>query len=394
MNVLYITYSFPFHTKTGSSVRTSYQIECLSKYYLVDVVYINKNKKHIEQVNTYKNSNFLPVNVRIIEVLHLKTDNSTLGKRIHNYLEPLLFKNNAVIENCISKHIKSNGYNVLFFRSNVISNLINFKQFNLPVVVDFDDDPLQVIENANYKKRKFGFIFKLLLQQNAQRFYKRHYQTAAALVFANTPSPYFLNYNYQVVPNVYNFNLKHTNTETTSFIYFSFLGNFSHQPNIDAVEFFVNEVWNSIKDDIHLSFCIAGKNLPEIYEQKWKSDKTIILGEVEDLESFYNNSLFTIAPMVSGSGTNIKILESLSYGRICITSSFGSRGFEELYQQLTYNSIADTRSEWKNIIQYLTVNQEFTINLGEEACSKASAAFSVAVMEHKLKTIIDNLFRK
>jgi len=40
---------------------------------------------------------------------------------------------------------------------------------------------------------------------------------------------------------------------------------------------------------------------------------------VNDLDETYRQAALTIAPIYSGGGTNIKILESLAYGRACIT---------------------------------------------------------------------------
>ena len=43
-------------------------------------------------------------------------------------------------------------------------------------------------------------------------------------------------------------------------------------------------------------------------------------GYVDDLSETYRNAAFSIAPIHSGGGSNIKILESLAYGRVCVTT--------------------------------------------------------------------------
>ena len=54
-----------------------------------------------------------------------------------------------------------------------------------------------------------------------------------------------------------------------------------------------------------------------------------VLGYVEDLVPIYENCLASVVPVDSGGGTCIKTLESLAYGRICLSTQFGARGFNK-----------------------------------------------------------------
>ena len=51
-------------------------------------------------------------------------------------------------------------------------------------------------------------------------------------------------------------------------------------------------------------------------------------GFVDSLDEAYRNAAFTIAPIHSGGGTNIKILESLAYGRACVTTPHSADAFQ------------------------------------------------------------------
>jgi glycosyltransferase involved in cell wall biosynthesis len=44
------------------------------------------------------------------------------------------------------------------------------------------------------------------------------------------------------------------------------------------------------------------------------------LGYVDDLAAVYNPSWFTLCPLWTGAGTNIKVLESLAFGRTCVAT--------------------------------------------------------------------------
>jgi glycosyltransferase involved in cell wall biosynthesis len=54
------------------------------------------------------------------------------------------------------------------------------------------------------------------------------------------------------------------------------------------------------------------------------------VGYVDDLSQVYADSAFAIAPVFSGGGTNIKVLEALWYGRACLVTAVAHRGYQEV----------------------------------------------------------------
>jgi glycosyltransferase involved in cell wall biosynthesis len=54
-----------------------------------------------------------------------------------------------------------------------------------------------------------------------------------------------------------------------------------------------------------------------------------VLGFVDDIAAVYDASWFTVCPLWMGAGTNIKIIESLVFGRTCVTTDVGRRGYED-----------------------------------------------------------------
>jgi len=77
---------------------------------------------------------------------------------------------------------------------------------------------------------------------------------------------------------------------------------------------------------------IAGKNnqneIEELVNESKliKKDRIINLGFVEKESNFYKKINILVAPIISGSGTRIKILESLSFGIPVITTEIGAEG--------------------------------------------------------------------
>lgn len=107
------------------------------------------------------------------------------------------------------------------------------------------------------------------------------------------------------------------------------VGYLGHRPNVEGVDRFIKEYWPAIHHAFpELRYRIIGDDCPERFCKAWKRLPNIELcGFVSELEPFYEECLATVAPVFSGSGTCIKVQESLKHGRICIASDFALRGW-------------------------------------------------------------------
>ena len=52
-----------------------------------------------------------------------------------------------------------------------------------------------------------------------------------------------------------------------------------------------------------------------------------VIGYVERLQDEYAKSSIVVVPVHSGGGTNIKVIEALSYGRPCVVTRAAARGY-------------------------------------------------------------------
>jgi polysaccharide biosynthesis protein PslH len=104
---------------------------------------------------------------------------------------------------------------------------------------------------------------------------------------------------------------------------------YHYQPNHDGVDRFICEGWPKIRAAIPTAeYWVAGKNYPPT-ASRWQAVPGVkVLGFVDDLAAIYSASWFTICPLWTGAGTNIKVLESLAFGRTCVATVTGHRGYE------------------------------------------------------------------
>jgi glycosyltransferase involved in cell wall biosynthesis len=66
-----------------------------------------------------------------------------------------------------------------------------------------------------------------------------------------------------------------------------------------------------------------------------------IVGAVDDLQREYHKALFCVAPVHEGSGTKVKVLEALMYGKALVSSPHAMRGFSGLAQRSGVLTAAD-----------------------------------------------------
>jgi glycosyltransferase involved in cell wall biosynthesis len=108
----------------------------------------------------------------------------------------------------------------------------------------------------------------------------------------------------------------HTDSATLLFV-----GSLWYAPNREGIDRFLARSWPAIKAAHPQARLLLVGAAPPAMRQAWEQHPDVSApGFVDDLGEAYRNAAFTIAPIYSGGGTNIKILESLAYGRACVTT--------------------------------------------------------------------------
>jgi glycosyltransferase involved in cell wall biosynthesis len=111
------------------------------------------------------------------------------------------------------------------------------------------------------------------------------------------------------------------------------VGVLSYLPNQDGVDRFIREGWPKVRvAHPGAEYWLVGKNYPAA-AARWQAVPGVrVLGFVDDLAAVYSASWFTVCPLWTGAGTNIKVLESLAFERTCVATVIGHRGFEDHLQ--------------------------------------------------------------
>lgn len=107
-----------------------------------------------------------------------------------------------------------------------------------------------------------------------------------------------------------------------------FTGNMDYAPNVDAVVYFVSEIWPRIVSACpEITFVIAGQR-PVKQVLELQSDKIKITGFVPDLKIMYQQASVVVSPLRFGAGTQNKVLEAMAMGIPVVSGIVGFGGLE------------------------------------------------------------------
>ena len=105
-----------------------------------------------------------------------------------------------------------------------------------------------------------------------------------------------------------------------------FLGGYRHQPNVDAVLYFVKEIFpRLLKKHPELRFIIAGAHPPQEIKDL-ASDRIVVTGMVDDLREVFDAARVFVSPLRFGAGAKGKVMSALAYGLPIVSTSIGVEG--------------------------------------------------------------------
>ena len=165
-----------------------------------------------------------------------------------------------------------------------------------------------------------------------------------------------------------------------------FTGNMSYAPNIDALHYFIEEIWPIVIQNFpDATFVIAGQK-PGNWIQSLASDKITVTGFVQDLAKEYASAHVVISPLRIGAGTQNKVLEALSMNIPVVTTHVGYEGLE-----LPKNAgalLSMDASEFANNILKLLNDIPFRNETGKMGGELIRAKFSWEAIAKKLEAYL------
>jgi polysaccharide biosynthesis protein PslH len=106
-----------------------------------------------------------------------------------------------------------------------------------------------------------------------------------------------------------------------------FSGNMEYHPNLTAVRFFRREIWPRLRERWPLLvWRLVGKNPAAVRRYTAGDARIEVAGPVADAVSEIARSRVAVVPLLTGSGTRLKILEAWAAGVPVVSTTIGAEG--------------------------------------------------------------------
>ncbi len=145
----------------------------------------------------------------------------------------------------------------------------------------------------------------------------------------------------------------------------AFSGNWEYHPNLTAVKFFQSRVWPRLRrEDPELRWRLIGKNEAAIRRFTSGDPRIELTGPVDDPITELAKARLVVVPLLSGSGTRVKILEAWAAGRPVVSTSIGAEGLAAGEGENI--RLADGETPFAEVVLELLRNKEERRRLGTE----------------------------
>ncbi len=168
---------------------------------------------------------------------------------------------------------------------------------------------------------------------------------------------------------------------------FYHLGSMNWLPNLEAVNWLLKKVWPDVVKKIpNAVISIAGRSMPEDIVA-FANNSVKVERDIKSVEDYLSDKHVLLAPIFSGSGIRIKILEAMSYGKLVITTATGAEGID--YEDGKDIIIAETAGQFVEKIILVCNNPALITTIGQHARQTITGKYDLMRVSKKLEAFME-----
>lgn len=170
----------------------------------------------------------------------------------------------------------------------------------------------------------------------------------------------------------------------------TFLGSLDWTPNLEAVDWFLGNVWPLVREAIpQARLHLGGSNAPSDLTGRLRCEGVRFLGRVPDAREFISSGTAMVVPLLSGGGIRVKILEAMALGIPVISTRLGATGLgvSDGKQLL----LADDADSFARACVTLLSDRDRAATIGRTGRVHVSRAFDTDEIGRRLVEILKTL---
>jgi len=171
--------------------------------------------------------------------------------------------------------------------------------------------------------------------------------------------------NFAVIPNGVDIHYFEPESIEVKRNHLVWVGGMTGPYNSDAVDFFIEKIWPVIKYEVpEATIDFVGGGATQKLRNKALEDKSVqVLGFVPDIRPIVQRASVFVAPIRTGSGTKIKILNAMAQAKPVVATTIAAEGIDVTPGENIL--IADDPEEFAKKVLYLLRNEEIAKKMGE-----------------------------
>jgi glycosyltransferase involved in cell wall biosynthesis len=188
----------------------------------------------------------------------------------------------------------------------------------------------------------------------------------------------------QTVPNSVNFPPLDDSDASEPLVLF--VGTMGYQPNIQAVDLLVQEIWPAVRAQVPAARLVVIGPCRELTASYHSADQSVTFtGFVDDLRSWYRRARVVCCPIRHGGGTRVKIIEAAAHAKAIVSTRLGAEGlnFEDGREII----LRDAPAQLAAACVRLLVDPQVAAKLGKAALHKAHGTYERGAVVDQLAGI-------
>jgi sugar transferase (PEP-CTERM/EpsH1 system associated) len=166
-----------------------------------------------------------------------------------------------------------------------------------------------------------------------------------------------------------------------------FVGTMDYYPNIDAVRFFVDEIFPLVRQKFsRASFEIIGRRPSKSVQRLNKIDGVRVVGEVSDVRSRLVCADLSVAPMRIARGVQNKVLEAMAVGVPVVATPLAIEGIDVRDGEDVL--VGSSREEFAAQVTRVLTDSELRRTLTKKAWNKMNQSYNWGSIGAKLEQLL------